>query len=113
VARAIEIIRKHKLGDVRKGPGLPGAQSEEEINLYNSLVQQKIWDEWIHPQFSSEELEAILSFQIDMKGNIISPKIIKSSGNYLFDHSAMKAILKAGPLPPPAMEDEYVVRFHL
>jgi len=113
VARAIEIIRKNKLGVVPKGQGLPGIQSAEEINLYISLVQQKIWDEWIHPQFSSEDLEAVLSFQIDMKGNIISPKILTSSGNYLFDHSAMKAILKAGPLPPPAMEDEFVVRFHL
>jgi len=113
VAQAIEIIRKNKLGDVRRGPGMPGIQSEEEINLYISLVQQKIWDEWIHPQFSSEDLEAVLSFQIDRKGNIISPKIVKSSGNYLFDHSAMKAIMKAGPLPPPAVEDEFVVRFHL
>jgi len=113
VAQAIEIIRKNRLGDVRRGPGMPGIHSEEEINLYVSLVQQKIWDAWIHPQFSSEDLEAVLSFQIDRKGNIISPKIIKSSGNYLFDHSAMKAIMKAGPLPPPAVEDEFVVRFHL
>lgn len=113
VARAIEIIRKNKLGDVPEGRGMTGAQSAEEINLYIALVQQRIWDEWIHPQFSSGDLEAVLSFQIDMKGDIISPKIVKSSGNYLFDHSAMKAILKAGPLPPPAVEDEFVVRFHL
>jgi colicin import membrane protein len=113
VARAIEIIRKNKLGDVPEGRGMTGAQSAEEINLYIALVQERIWDEWIHPQFSSGDLEAVLSFQIDMKGDIISPKIVKSSGNYLFDHSAMKAILKAGPLPPPAVEDEFVVRFHL
>ncbi len=113
VAQAIEIIRKNKLGDVPKGPGMPGTQSSEDVNLYITLVQQKIWDQWIHPEFSSEKLEAVLSFQIDRTGNIISPKIVQSSGNVLFDRSAMKAILKAGPLPPPAMEDEFVVRFHL
>jgi colicin import membrane protein len=113
VAQAIEIIRKNKLGDVSKGQGLPGAQSSEDVNLYITMVQQKIWDHWIHPEFSSEELEAVMSFQIDRKGNIISPKIVQSSGNVLFDRSAMKAILKAGPLPPPSVEDEFVVRFHL
>ena len=113
VAQAIEIIRKNKLGDVPRGAGLPGTQSSEDVNLYITLVQQKIWDQWIHPEFSSEDLEAVLSFQIDRRGNILSPKIVKSSGNVLFDRSAMKAILKAGPLPPPAIEDEFVVRFHL
>lgn len=113
VAQAIEIIRKNKLGDVPKGPGLPGTQSSDNLNLYITMVQQKIWDQWIHPEFSSEDLEAVLSFQIDRKGNIVSPKIVKSSGNVLFDRSAMKAILKAGPLPPPVVEDEFVVRFHL
>ena len=113
VAQAIEIIRKNKTGDASKGPGLPAARPSEEVNLYITLVQQKIWDEWIHPEFSSEDLEAVLSFQIDRKGNIIFPKIVKSSGNDLFDRSAMKAILKAGPLPPPVVEDEFEVRFHL
>lgn len=114
VAQAIEIIRKNKLGDVPKGTGaLPGTQSSEDINPYITMVQQKIWDQWIHPEFSSEDLEAVLSFQIDRKGNIVSPKIVQSSGNVLFDRSAMKAILKAGPLPPPVVEDEFVVRFHL
>lgn len=113
VAQAIEIIRKNKLGVVPKGTGQPGTQASEDVNRYITMVQQKIWDQWVHPEFSSEELEAVLSFQIDRKGNIISPKIVQSSGNVLFDRSAMKAILKAGPLPPPAMEDEFVVRFHL
>jgi colicin import membrane protein len=113
VARAIEIIRKNKTGDASRGPGFPGARPSEEVNLYIALVQQKIWDEWIHPEFSSEDLAAVISFQIDRKGNIISPEIVKSSGNDLFDRSAMKAILKAGPLPPPVVEDEFEVRFHL
>jgi colicin import membrane protein len=113
VAQAIEIIRKNKLGDVSKGQGLQGIQSSEAENLYFSLVRQKIREQWVHPEFSSEDLEALLSFQIDRKGNIISPKIIQSSGNVLFDRSAMKAILKASPLPPPAVEDEFVLRFHL
>lgn len=113
VAQAIEIIRKNKLGDLPKGTGLPGTQSTDDVTLYITMVKQKIWDQWIHPEFSSEELEAVLSFQIDRKGNIISPKIVQSSGNVLFDRSAMKAILKASPLPPPAVEDEFVVKFHL
>jgi TonB family protein len=38
--------------------------------------------------------------------------VIKSSGNRLFDISTVKAVKKASPLPPPAVENEIEVRFH-
>ncbi|MBI4683286.1 MAG: TonB family protein [Nitrospirae bacterium] len=113
IARAIEIIKKKSNERIPDRAGIQGAQVPPDVNPYLALVQRKIWDEWIHPDFNTEKLEAILSFQIDKQGNIISPKIVKSSGNALFDNSAIKAVIKSSPLPPPPVEDEFEVRFHL
>ncbi|MEW6600836.1 MAG: TonB family protein [Nitrospirota bacterium] len=120
VARAIEIIRKNKQEDITKGAGMSGTQGTgiqppEYINNYGSTIKGSIEDQWIYPEFDSDGIEAVLSFKIDKKGNIISPKIVKSSGNVLFDRSAMKAVMKASPLPPPplGMDDEFILRFHL
>ncbi len=113
IASAIEVIKRRVNKSISNGAGIPSNQTPADVNPYLALVQKKIWNEWIHPDFNSEKLEAILSFQIDKQGKIISPKIVKSSGNALFDNSAIKAILKSSPLPPPPVEDEFEVRFHL
>ncbi|KPJ98888.1 MAG: hypothetical protein AMK71_10650, partial [Nitrospira bacterium SG8_35_4] len=62
---------------------------------------------------ASRDLETLISFTMDKDGKVISHKIEESSGNYLFDLSAVKAILKASPLPPHPVEREIEVRFHL
>ena len=61
--------------------------------------------------------EAILPFctnaiKILKDGTTIVQNIEKSSGNSLFDRSALKALAKASPLPPPPYEMEIGVRFY-
>ncbi len=113
MARALERIRNKVQGSVSKGPGVPGRQTSPDVNPYLSLVVQKITEEWIHPDFGRENLEVIVSFHINSTGNILGPKIVRSSGNDLFDRSALKAVIKASPLPPPPVEEEFELRFHL
>lgn len=113
VADAIESIRKKKtIIDISKRPGMFGNVASSDTDAYSALVQQRITDEWIHPKFDSFP-EAIVSFTINIKGEIVAPRIVKSSGNGVFDISVMKAVKKASPLPPPAVENEYELRFHL
>jgi colicin import membrane protein len=109
---AIESIRK-MMANISVGPAVPGDTVSAEAESYHALIIKKIQSQWIHSSFASRDLEAIISFKMDKDGNVISHKIERSSGNYLFDLSAEKAILKASPLPPHPVEREIEVRFHL
>jgi len=93
--------------------GIPGIVNSTDTESYSALVFERIQREWIYPDFDIAKLETIISFKINKEGKVLSQKIIKSSGNAIFDRSAMKAVLKASPLPPPPVEQEVEVRFHL
>jgi len=80
---------------------------------YYGLITNKIRQQWVYPDIETSELEVVVSIKIDREGKIFSQEIEKSSGNPLFDRSAMKAISKASPLPPPLKEIEIGVRFYL
>jgi colicin import membrane protein len=79
---------------------------------YYGKITKEIRQQWIFPDSGSKNIEAIVSIRILRDGTIIIQKIEKSSGNTLFDRSALKAIAKASPLTPPPYEMEIGVRFY-
>jgi colicin import membrane protein len=107
VAKAIEGIRQKRLISI----AAQGEQPSSLIDAYSALLRQVILDEWIHPDFD-KYLEVIVSFHVDKSGEVSSLTTVQSSGNTIFDQSAIKAIKKASPLPPPAVEDDVEIRFH-
>jgi len=113
IREAIDEIRKKVRTRLSIGPVTGRGGKSARPGSYAALVIQKIQSNWIHPVFENRSLEAIISFRMDKDGNVISYKIEKSSGNKLFDHSAVRAILKSSPLPPHPVEREIEVRFHL
>jgi len=96
-----------------RAAGVPGVVKSIDTESYSALVFERIHSEWIYPDIDISALETIISFKITREGKVVSQKLIKSSGNTIFDRSAMKAVLKASPLPPPPVEQEVEVRFHL
>ena len=129
--RAIKALSKnkadkektHDLEDIRKrlsdqsvtGSGAPGDGKNIVSDVYYALIKRKIENKWIHPGFDTEGLEVIISINIGSDGKILSRTVEKTSGNMFFDSSAVKAISKASPLPapPPNVEKEITMRFHL
>jgi len=79
---------------------------------YYTKIRNQIWQQWVYPDTGKKDLEAIISIRIMKDGTISIQKIEKSSGNPLFDKSAIKAISKANPLPPPPYEMEVGVKFY-
>jgi len=79
---------------------------------YYSKIIREIWQQWVFPDTGQKDLEAIISIRIKRDGAITAHRIEKSSGNTLFDRSAIKAIAKANPLSPPPYEMEIGVRFY-
>lgn len=91
--------------------GTPGG-GESLMAGYYSLVQERVWSEWVFPEFrTGKGLEAVVNIKIYRNGRVKIQGIKKSSGNTLFDRSVLRAIAKASPLPPPPYELEIAVRF--
>ena len=82
------------------------------FNDYYSRIRKEIWQHWVFPDTGKKDLEAIISIRILKDGTIIPQRIEKSSGNPLFDRSAIKALAKASPLSPPPYEMDIGVRFY-
>lgn len=111
--REIEVVRKEAPGVPAGAVGMPGEGSHMNSSSYYALITEKIWSQWLYPGAETTGLEAIISIKIDKEGTIVSQEMEKSSGNRLFDRSAVKALSLASPLPPPPVEMEIGVRFYL
>jgi len=81
---------------------------------YYSKVVDEIRQQWVWVSRDSgrRNIEAIVSIKILKDGTAVVQKVEKSSGNTLFDKSALRALAKASPLPPPPYEIEIGVRFY-
>ena len=56
------------------------------------------------PQARGVQGVVSLAFSIDRQGNVVSSRIVKSSGSALLDAEALDLIKRAAPLPPPPAE---------
>jgi len=123
---ALEAKKKiQKLAELRNiislkgsGEGKPASRGTEgkgggqRVDEYYAKVTKAIWQNWIFPETSDKNLEAIISIRIMKDGFVQVTRIEKSSGNGLFDRSALRAIAKASPVTPPPYEMEIGVRFY-
>ena len=71
---------------------------QEEFGDYMDIVRSKISKTW-NPPSVLEEGHAGVVFKVDKDGNVISAYIKESSGNTIYDQSAINSIHKASPYP--------------
>lgn len=106
--RMAEISKSKKSGaaaaPAAKG-GKPGGGD------YVSLVTTKIHQNWNYPEASPQNLEMTVLLHIRKDGSASVERVIRSSGNPLFDRSVQRAITKASPFPKPPQEMEIEARF--
>jgi len=79
--------------------------SSSQMEFYFGAVRKRVKRFWVIPDTLLEEegLEAVIVIEIDKDGLLIGSRFERSSGNPYFDQSAMRAITKAAPFPPPPM----------
>lgn len=99
-------------GRARVSQGTAGAGKGSAESDYYAKITKEIWEQWIFPETGEKNLEAIISIRIMKDGAVQSSRVEKSSGNSLFDKSALRAISKANPVTPPPHEMEIGVRFY-
>lgn len=87
---------------------------------YQSQVRSKIIQGWVRTHAGSEtqRLRARVLVRINAAGAVISKVLTQSSGDASFDNSALRAVERASPFPPPpegiqreALGEGFVVDF--
>lgn len=85
-----------------------------ERSRWQDVVYTKIKNAWLRPPGLPEGLKCDLRVRILPNGDVISANVASGSGNRLFDDSALAAVNKASPLPPPpaGLRDALVFEFN-
>ena len=77
---------------------------------YISRMRRKIAAHWRVPAGSQGELLCVVYFRVMRDGTVMATAIEESSGLFMFDQAAQRAIVQASPMPPLPQEyrDEYL-----
>ena len=87
--------------------GAPAGGRSSASDLRNRAYYDRIWSQiraaWVIPEgvISQASLVTVVGIRISPAGDIKQSWIEKKSGNDYYDQSALRAIRKATPLPPP------------
>jgi len=70
-------------------------------NAYLATVQRRISAQWIAPpvDITGRAYKVVVRFRLDRSGSVSQVAVETPSGNDYFDIAAMRAVLKADPLP--------------
>lgn len=75
--------------------------SDFPFTYYLRQITAKISDRWAPPRAAVAGGEkAVVVFEIGRDGSIKEPAVERSSGNALYDQSALRAVMEASPFPP-------------
>jgi colicin import membrane protein len=78
------------------------ARAEHTLSGYIPQIQQKIQRNWLRPGGSAAGLSCLIRVKLIPGGEVVDARVVRSSGDPLFDRSVETAVLKASPLPMPA-----------
>lgn len=77
------------------------AAVRSEVDRYRGLIQAKIKRSIVMPPDVADNAVAEFAVTVLPDGSVLTPKLLKSSGNAAYDNAAERAILRAQPLPMP------------
>lgn len=109
----IEVEKQKDIAGNRasKGTDLSGVEKMEYSN-YRSTLHTAISTEWDVPKWLLEgNLSAAAHIKIDESGNLIYKKLVKGSGNSIYDEKVMGAIIDAAPFSPPPEKFKKIVYY--
>jgi len=76
-------------------------QVDSALARFIPIIKQKVNRNWNRPPGLSSRIEAHVSVRLSRSGEVLSARIVRSSGNQVFDRSVENAVRKASPLPIP------------
>ena len=70
----------------------------EDFGAYLEQVRKRVESNWKYPP-NSDDLQAIVGFNLDRAGRVSELKLTKPSGQRTFDESVLDAVRTATPFP--------------
>lgn len=95
--RQEEIARKKRVAEQKK----QAIYEQGEISRYKGLIRSQITRNWIFPASYQKGMKCKILVRLIPSGDVVSVRVIQSSGNSAFDRSVEMAVNKASPLPVP------------
>lgn len=80
-------------------------------NRYAKLITDKLQSNFSRPPGSRPNRGAVVNIKLDPSGNVLSSRIVTSSGDFSYDQAVLAAVGISSPLPLP--QDNPVVRQEL
>jgi len=77
------------------------ARAQSELSKYIPYIQEKIQRNWNRPTGSPKGMSCLILVKLIPGGEVVDARVVRSSGDSLFDRSVETAVLKASPLPLP------------
>jgi TonB family protein len=85
-----------------------------QYNWYFQEMLRRINDKWRPPGQSVEGQRVVVLFEIARNGQVLSSEVEESSGNFLYDQAALRAVVESGPFRElPADFTERSIRIHM
>ncbi len=86
-----------------------GRKQEEKrrqtiVDKYRDIIHAHVRRHWIEPPNAKSTLVCDLQISLIPSGDVVNIKLVKSSGDPVFDRSVESAVRKASPLPLPPPE---------
>jgi colicin import membrane protein len=96
-----ELIARQQADAARQA----AAARAKALNEYIARIQAKVKSNWILPQDIQGNPEAVFDVIQLPTGEVLSTRLVRSSGNPAYDAAVERAILKSSPLPLPASRE--------
>ena len=95
--RQEKIAEKKRAAEQQK----QAAFEQGEVAKYKGLIRSQITRNWIFPASYQKGMKCKVLVRLIPSGDVVSVRILQSSGNIAFDRSVEMAVNKASPLPVP------------
>ena len=90
VIEAIEALKNIKTSDNRERVEV----SQSDVEKYSYVIKKQVMANWKRPKNLNSNLKTEIQINLVPTGEIISSRIIKGSGNKIYDDSALSAVSK-------------------
>jgi len=95
--RQAVIAQKKRAAEQKKR----AAYEQSEVSKYKGLIRSQITRNWIFPASYQKGMKCKILVRLIPSGDVVSVRVVQSSGNSAFDRSVEMAVNKASPLPVP------------
>ena len=76
-------------------------QNRQAMTTFDALIQQRVRRAWALPPNVSSDMVVTLEIDLLPTGEVLSVRLLRSSGHGALDRSALDAVRRVGRLPVP------------